>query len=170
MTGMSAQQVPTLCPHLLSVACVRFEQIGASAAAKLIEGILDESCLSSKGAVFLVEVNLTNGSIFDGFVVKRTSYNFPLFYIGMTEDSMTRDWFVRTKTDLIATGFLNGTISIPGCAKPPDEPPADLLEAPPEKPKLNVLTTTGADGCHPKVPEKLVQERHPPQHTERFSI
>ena len=161
--------MPTLRTHLHSVACGRFEQIGASAAAKLIEGILDESYLSSKGAVFLVEDNLTNGSIFDGFLAKRTSYNFPLFYIGMTDDSMTRDWFVRTKADLIATSFLNGNITIPGCTKPPDEPPADLLDAPPEKPKLNVLTTTGPDGCHPKVPEKLIQERHPPQQTKQFS-
>ena len=148
--------------NLHTGARTRFEQIGASAAAKLIEGILDESTLSSKGAVFLVEVNLTNGSIFDGFLAKRTSYNFPLFYIGMTEDSITRDWFARTKTDLIATGFLNGTITVPGATKPPEEPPADLLEAPPEKPKLNVLTTAGVDNYHPKVPEKLVQERHEP--------
>ena len=72
--------------------------------------------------MFLVEANLTNGSIFDGFLAKRTSYNFPLLYIGMTDDSMTRDWFVRTKVDLIATGFLNGIITIPGCTKPLTSP------------------------------------------------
>ena len=42
------------------------------------------------------------GNTFDAYLSKKSSYNFPVFFLGATDDPVTKEWFEKTKKELVA--------------------------------------------------------------------
>ena len=107
----------------------KFEQIGLSAAERILEACLDKVEMTSKGALFLVDLHPVVGNCFDAMVKKRNQFNMPVFYIGCFDDSLTAEWFTKCKKDQVVRLHAEGQIMIPGYKAPDMEMPSDLLEA-----------------------------------------
>jgi len=69
----------------------RYEQIGVSAYEKLLESLLSDLEMPGRGGVFVVDLHMSVGQGFDA--VLRKSYNFPMFYLGVSDEDTALEWF-----------------------------------------------------------------------------
>lgn len=72
-------------------------QFGPSAAAKILDSVVDGINMESNAALFICDVNPGVGNLFDAFIAKRASCNFSLQYCAMFNDEISAEWFQQTK-------------------------------------------------------------------------
>ena len=145
----------------------RFEQIGCSAALKLLESVLDGELPAGISAVVVVDTALNVGDFFFAWLERVKALKFPVFFVGATADRTTLEWFFHHSQEELCEKILSGQLQLPGYQGRPKTPPADVLAAPPTKPSLNVCTVRS--GPTIAVPQHLVDEwgQHP-VHSEEF--
>ena len=71
----------------------RVGQIGQSGCERLLESLLDNLEIPARGMVFVYDLNVKVPEMFQAFVSKKESYNFPMVYIGCTDSATTHEWF-----------------------------------------------------------------------------
>ena len=47
-----------------------------------------------------VDMNLGVGESFDAWLEKRSSCQFPVWYVGVTDDAIAKEWFMRVKHEI----------------------------------------------------------------------
>ena len=141
---------------------MKYCQIGEDAMRVLIDGVLDSVAVAGstgRGAAFVIDLHTAVGDSFQAFARKRSGLNYPLYYYGATDCDVTMQWLQKTKLAWLTTEFLDGEVKFPGAERPSAEPHADLLEAAPSMPTLNILNH---NGFYPVFPSSIANtwEKH----------
>jgi hypothetical protein len=71
----------------------KIEQIGQNACEKLLQGMMKDLNMTSRSGVFIIDLNVSVGNMFEAFASLRSSFNLPTFYIGCTDETETAEWF-----------------------------------------------------------------------------
>ena len=71
----------------------KIEQIGQNACEKLLQGMMKDLHITSRSGVFIIDLNVSVGNMFEAFAALRSSFNLPTFYIGCTDETETAEWF-----------------------------------------------------------------------------
>ena len=71
----------------------KIEQIGQNACEKLLQGMLKDLTLTGRSAIFIVDLNVSVGDMFQAFCALKSTWNYPTFYLGCTDDAETAEWF-----------------------------------------------------------------------------
>ena len=135
----------------------KFEQIGCSGWRRVIEAAFDGSDLGAGHGAVVIDLNLSVGDSFDAWLEKRASYEFPVWYVGLTDDVVTKEWFEKTKHEVVTTKHLENKLQIPGCKNPDAEIPEDLLPKAPAMPELSVLLPCGEKKMSLGMPDWVAQ-------------
>ena len=77
----------------------KVEQIACNACEKILNGMLDGMQITGRASVFVIDLHMTVGNMFEAFVKLRSKFNFPIFFIGATGDEETLEWFNEHKTE-----------------------------------------------------------------------
>ena len=91
----------------------KVEQIGACACTKILSGMLDDLQLAGRAGVFIIDAHMNVGNMFDAFTAIRSKYNFPIFYVGASDDENCVSWFFETKQDLWVMNKMKCVFLIP---------------------------------------------------------
>jgi hypothetical protein len=75
----------------------KVEQIGQNACEKLLLGMMIDLQMTGRSGVFIVDLNMSVGNMFDAFANLKSTWNMPVFYIGCTDDFQTAEWFGMQK-------------------------------------------------------------------------
>ena len=75
----------------------KVEQIGQNACEKLLLGMMTDLQMTGRSGVFIVDLNMSVGNMFDAFANLKSTWNMPVFYIGCTDDFQTAEWFGMQK-------------------------------------------------------------------------
>ena len=134
----------------------RFEQIGVSAALKLLESLVDKDLPNGTHAVVLVDLALGVGDMFWAWLERCKALRFPLFFLGATSDPMTLEWFQHHCLEELSEKLLSEDLKLPGFTPKSTEPPADVLLSAPPVPQLNLCTVR--PGPTIAIPEKVIAE------------
>ena len=132
----------------------KFEQIGVSAALKLLEGLLDAEVPCDVGGVVLLDLACGVGDFFWAWLERRArefqsacarckATTYPLLYMGATADGTACEWLRHVQSDEVLQKLAHGSLALPGYQQKSQEPPADLLQAPPVPPQLNLCVMKG---------------------------
>ena len=117
----------------------KYQQIGADAAKKVLQGILEDSTIPAGMPLLLVDLHAGVGNFADAFLELRADFKRPMSYVGFTEDAMTREWLQEVKTERTAQMITKSEMKIPGHSPEPNNVDA-LVETKPECPVLNIMT------------------------------
>ena len=71
----------------------KVEQIGQNACEKLLTGMVQDLQLTGRSGVFVIDLNMSVGNMFEAFASLRSSWNMPAFYIGCTDEVQNAEWF-----------------------------------------------------------------------------
>lgn len=134
----------------------RFEQIGVSAALKLLESLVDKDLPNGTHAVVLVDLALGVGDMFWAWLERCKALRFPLFFLGATSDPMTLEWSQHHCLEELSEKLLSEDLKLPGFTPKSTEPPADVLLSAPPVPQLNLCTVR--PGPTIAIPEKVIAE------------
>lgn len=132
----------------------KFEQIGVSAALKRLEGLLDAEVPCDVGGVVLLDLACGVGDFFWAWLERRArefqsacarckATTYPLLYMGATADGTACEWLRHVQSDEVLQKLARGSLALPGYQQKSQEPPADLLQAPPVPPQLNLCVMKG---------------------------
>lgn len=135
----------------------KFEQIGQDAWVKLFDATLDGLEVGPNTSILIIDGNLAVGDSFSAYLETRKQYNCPIFYVGMTDDEVTKEWFLKTRCANLTLDHLEGKVEFPGVARVADEAPT-LMPDKPTLQKLNVLVPAGPSGLSPCIPAKVMEE------------
>lgn len=76
----------------------KVEQIGKDGCEKLLMSMVNDLQMTARSAVFIVDLNMGVGQMFEAFANLKSTWNMPVFYIGCTDDCQTSEWFGVQKT------------------------------------------------------------------------
>ena len=65
--------------------------------------------------------------LFDAYLERKKTSSTPCYYVGITDDITTKDWFLKTRTEKVAQQHMDGSLVIAGFPKSSSEMPADLI-------------------------------------------
>ena len=71
----------------------KVEQIGQNACEKLLQGMMKDLSITGRSGVFIIDLHVSVGNMFEAFAALRSSWNLPTFYIVCTDDTETAEWF-----------------------------------------------------------------------------
>ena len=71
----------------------KVEQVGQNACEKLLQGMMQDLSLTSRSGVFVIDLNMGVGNMFEAFAALKSTWNMPTYYIGCTDEHETADWF-----------------------------------------------------------------------------
>ncbi|CAK9014882.1 Uncharacterized protein SCF082_LOCUS12523, partial [Durusdinium trenchii] len=134
----------------------KVEQVGQNACEKLLQGMMKDLSLTGRSGVFVIDLNMSVGNMFEAFAALKSTWNMPTYYVGCTDDHGTAEWFDLHKQEWLARLHMDGSLTVPGFAKPAEECPADLLEKEPAPPRLNLLTPR--QDLYPLIPDALMKD------------
>ena len=140
----------------------KVSQIGMDGMLRLLESSMEGVTLDSRHAVIVWELNPGVGNLYDAFVQSRSGWNFPSYYVAMTDESSHLDWLTHSKKEMAAEMHLNGLLTVPTFNPLPEEIPATLLQDPPEVPQLSKLVAVkvldGTQTVHKlAIPEHIIK-------------
>ena len=137
----------------------KFEQMGSSAYARMLQACLDGANIPPKGGVIVLDASLSVGDCFDAWMDVKGDWQIPSAYIGLAEDAVVGEWFTRTREQTLAKKHMNGDISIPGCPRVEADLPEEHKHQTPPVPTLNVLQPIGPNKTYPGIPESLTKDK-----------
>ena len=71
----------------------KVEQVGQNACEKLLTGMVQDLQLTGRSGVFVIDLNMSVGNMFEAFASLRSSWNMPAFDIGCTDEVQNAEWF-----------------------------------------------------------------------------
>ena len=71
----------------------KVEQIGQNACEKLLNGMLTDLPMTGRSGVFLIDLNLNVGNMYEAFAALKGTWNQPVFFVGATDDPNCAEWF-----------------------------------------------------------------------------
>lgn len=71
----------------------KVEQIGQNACEKILSGMMQDLQLTARSAIYIIDLNMSVGNMFEAYASLKSSWNYPVFYIGCTDDAQTAEWF-----------------------------------------------------------------------------
>ena len=147
----------------------KYEQLGSDAWGAIMQSMLTGVDLpSAASGVLLVDLRVKTADLLRAFILKRGSFSFPLFYLGLCEDMTEFEWVHDDTLNWIATMIEEDQIVIPG-ARVQKDCPQDLLEAPPKPPTLNMLVMGGPNKDQLQMPASFLKKyMSNPVYLERF--
>ena len=138
----------------------KFEQLGKACYTTLIENALESVEVDANGGILLVDLNMSPGDMFQGWIQQRQQWTKPSAYIALTDDDIAEEWLLQTQKEFLTKGHLADEITMPGSARISPELPDDLVGEKPKPPTLHVLTLGGPQKDYPVVPDQLARDRH----------
>jgi len=126
----------------------KFMQIGEDAAGKMLTGMITNVEFGDKGGVLWLDLNPDVGDFAQAFFNQRGKAHVPTFYYATCRDDVHQEWLEKSLVEYYSREFTEERFTLPGVKPKSRTPPDDLLETPPPKPELNVLTWM------PDLPEK----------------
>lgn len=136
----------------------KFEQLGTPAMEALLDAILVNYTDTGRRAHLILDLRVKSAHLLTAVHNKKTSYSTPLFYCGVCEDMTEFQWVTHMVTKHLAKGIGDGTIVVPGFNPKSTEMPAELAEAPPPPPTLNVLPLGGRSREQLQVPLTAIKK------------
>ena len=137
----------------------KFEQLGKATYTCLIENSLEGVEVDPNGGIILVDLNMSPGDMFQGWIQQRQQWTKPSAYIALTDDNVAEEWFLQTQTEFLTKGHLAAEISLPGSAHMSPDLPEELVAEKPRPPTLHLLTLGGPQKDYPVVPDQLNKEK-----------
>ena len=136
----------------------KFEQLGASAWHALMDASLDGLETHAGTSAVVIDANMSVGDSWIAWQMKQKDLSFPFFYIGLCDDGMVKDWFLKVKTEQLAKDHMEGRCELPGSSRVDVAANASILPDKPSMPTLNILVQAGKNGLTPCVPQKVMEE------------
>ena len=144
----------------------KFQQIGQDAAKKILTAALTNlGSEAERTALLIVDLSSRTLEFAKATCEVKKTVSTPLYYLGLTESDSELEWQRFHLATFLSDQFLQGTLPYPAGAPPlgPEELPADLVTAVPNKPDLGTLTWCNKkqDGLPSlKTPDKVLQAWH----------
>ena len=139
----------------------KYSQLGVAAAEEILKKVFEGAQLESLRAVLLIDLNPRVGDFAHAFCKLRAHLggNTSLFYLAIGEKSKDLEWMRLTLLEELVEKAKSGQFVVPGMQPYQAEVNADLLEALPTLPVMNLLVTSG-EGEFKKlqVPHTLVKK------------
>ena len=140
----------------------KYCQLGPLAAEEVLKKLLAGTDLDKLPALLLVDLFPRVGDFCHAFCKLRTqaTHNTSLLYVAVAEKGKDLDWMRLTLQEELVDRVKQAQLVLPGMTQPfQQEPNADLLEALPSLPIMNMLVTEG-EGEFKKllIPESVVQK------------
>ncbi|CAK8990693.1 Uncharacterized protein SCF082_LOCUS2343 [Durusdinium trenchii] len=139
---------PTSLPSMTSTihGAQKHAQIGSDAAEKLLRSAVDGVSFPSTMGLVVVDLVPNVGHCLEGFQRLGDHINTPVCYMPVYSDMSHKEWSDAFWSSEFISLFQAGQLSVPGCERLQDDPPAEHLEAPPEPPALKQCTYGKVDG------------------------
>ena len=87
--------------------------------------------MPGRTAIIFFEMSMLIGDMFDAFLKKRGSWNFPSYFVTVTSDEQQHEWWMHTKCNFLKGMHLEGKLNVAGHNPLPEQIPSDVLEQPP---------------------------------------
>ena len=138
----------------------KFQQLGESAMVRLQEAVLQNLSTKDRKALVWMDLNMQTGDSFMAWLKTRDRCSLPVFYYGLCDSDVCKDFNMHEAIDVVAKRFLSGELKIPGHSRPEQAPPQDLLESEPSRPQLACMVWDGKrHGLESaKVPDRLISK------------
>ena len=94
----------------------RFEQIGTSAAQKLLASLVDGDLPVGINGVVIVDTTLGVGDMFWAWLERCKALRYPILYVGATADPVALEWFQHHVQEEFTDKLLSGDLQLPGFA------------------------------------------------------
>ena len=114
----------------------KIAQVGQDAMEKILDSVLTGVTMDMRSALVLWELQAGWGNLFDAFLAKKQSWNFPSYYVTQTDDRMQYEWLMSTKLEATKLAHLAARVDIPGFLPIPETMPTASLEESPVPPSL----------------------------------
>lgn len=119
----------------------KFQQLGVDACEKLLTGMLDNLASTDRHALVIMDLNPDVGDVFAAVQKIRPSYqSLTLHYVATCYTQVHQEWFEHTWINNLARQFENKELVVPGFQPKSYSPPSNLLDEPPPRPPLNLMT------------------------------
>ena len=147
----------------------KHQQIGVDAGKKLLRGFLQnlEPPTGSRCAVLIIDLSVHTGDILKAAASEHllATSGMSTYYVGFNGGENKLEWASHHFENWLADSFLASSLSLPkSVVLPPPDLPAELVEAAPPQPPLNVLTwckSVKYEGLSSlKTPSTLVAKYH----------
>ena len=102
-----------------------------------------QKCIYIHMYVYVYVYNVYLSGVTDFFkasLARKQKSNVPTYYMPMFEDDVHYDWFVNQVTIDMVDSFVKDELTIPGASPEKGDVPSNLVEQPPAKPTMNVMT------------------------------
>ncbi|CAJ1415004.1 unnamed protein product [Effrenium voratum] len=121
----------------------RFEQIGVSAASKLLEALLETEMPNNMSGIMICDLCTGVGDVFWAWLERLKAMKCPILYMGASADPVSVEWLNHVIVDELTKKLLSQNVVLPGFHTRPADVPAEVLSQPPPLPQLNVCTVQG---------------------------
>lgn len=121
------------------------QQIGCDAGRKILQGFTQglQGPGGMRTALLIVDLSTHTCDVAKAAICEAFGgqLSMPLFYLGFSMDDCKKDWSQECLEDFLTSGFLRGEFPLPNSATlPPENIPAERMEAAPPQPALLTLT------------------------------
>ena len=144
----------------------KHQQIGVTAASKILTAFCSGLAESERAALLLVDLSTHTLEFAKAAYEVRQSLNLPTYYLGFSQSEGELEWQKYHLGTHLSEKFLQGSLPLPPGTSPlaPAELPTELVSALPGKPELTTLgwsTKKCSDGLPSlKTPDRLVAAWH----------
>ena len=138
----------------------KYSQLGVRAVEAMLSGMLNGMASDKVPGLLVIDPFPRVGETMEAFFKVRQTVKTPLYYIGLSQDAIEREWIIETQKNILSEKYETD-LRLPGGEKVQEKINEDLLEPFPPAPKMNMLTIIGTDSDVKKtlgIDAKIVQE------------